>query len=270
MSTLKLLVVEDVLSIQKIIDRALPDSVFEKRFAGDGGKALEVYKAWHPDIILLDVMLPVMTGFSVLKEIRTNIRDKSTTIIIQTSITEKSHIIQFMKLGIQGYVVKPFDQTEIGRKILKYYGALEPEKAKAALEQLEQALSAGHLEVPAVVEKEAETGEPSPVADAEYLEEFQFCLQAGNVTENERRMLDRHRKRLGISKKRAAELEQGLCQGMKQTAHPREEEYIEEVKFCLEKGPVTEGERRILNRLRDKLGISEGRAVELEKGVGAG
>lgn len=114
MSRPKLLIVEDVRLIQKIIDRALSDSVFEKRFAGDGGKALEVYEAWHPDIILLDVMLPVMAGFSVLKEIRTNIGDKSTTIIMHTSITEKSDIIKFMKLGIQGYVVKPFDQKEIG------------------------------------------------------------------------------------------------------------------------------------------------------------
>jgi len=273
MEKIRLLVVEDVQSIQKIIDRALPGEVFEKRFASDGRQALEVYKEWRPEIILLDVMLPVLTGFSVLREIREQLGDKSTAIVMQTTLTEKSDILQCMKLGIQGYLVKPFDAREVGRKVLKYYSALAPERAAAALVALEQAVAAQRLETPlpppAAPEPELPEGKSSPVAEADYLEELKLCLEDGVISEDERRVLERRRKQLGISRKRAAELEEECRAGSGPAMSPEEKEYLEEVKFCLETGPITDGERRILDRLRDKLAIPEVRARELEQQAGA-
>lgn len=130
---IKILIVEDSPNINLLYNRGLPDSIFEKRFAANGYDALVSYNEWQPDIIILDIMLPVMTGFSVLKEIRGKLNDKSTTIIISTSLSQKDDVTLMMKQGIQGYIVKPFSFREIGGRILKYYEKIDHTRASAAL-----------------------------------------------------------------------------------------------------------------------------------------
>ncbi len=67
---LKTLIIEDSKPIQVIYNAGLSDIVFEKRFEKDGYEALETYNEWKPDIIVLDIMIPGMSGYSLLKEIR--------------------------------------------------------------------------------------------------------------------------------------------------------------------------------------------------------
>lgn len=98
--------------------------------------------------------------------------------------------------------------------------------------------------------------------EEEYLEELKACLEEdGEITSKERRLLDRLRNRLGISVERAEELEKSL-QEIQLTKE--EKEYLEEYQACLEEGEISSKERRLLDRLRDKLGISEERAKEIE------
>lgn len=139
MDKLKLLVAEDdetTLSVYK--KKALDDTVFETRFAENGREVINEYNSWKPDIILLDIYMPIMTGFSVLKEIRENNCDTSTAIIMVTSAAGKEDIMQCMHLGIQGYVVKPFAVRGLTDKILEYYEKLDPEKARAAMAELKK------------------------------------------------------------------------------------------------------------------------------------
>jgi DNA-binding response OmpR family regulator len=125
MNNLKTLIVEDDKSVQLLYDKALPSDVFEKRFCENGVEALEIYESWNPDIIILDVFLPIMTGYSVLKAIRKEFKDKKSTIIMATSLKNEEHIKDCMKLGIQGYIVKPFKYRKvyeaIHNKITEYY-----------------------------------------------------------------------------------------------------------------------------------------------------
>ena len=98
--------------------------------------------------------------------------------------------------------------------------------------------------------------------EEEYLEEIKACLEdGGEISSKERRLLDRLRNRLGISVERAEELEKSL-QEIQLTEE--EKEYLEEYQACLEEGEISSKERRLLDRLRDKLGISEERAKEIE------
>lgn len=98
--------------------------------------------------------------------------------------------------------------------------------------------------------------------EEEYLEELKACLEEdGEISSKERRLLDRLRNRLGISVERAEELEKSL-QEIQLTKE--EKEYLEEYQACLEEGEISSKERRLLDRLRDKLGISEERAKEIE------
>lgn len=139
MDKIKILVAEDVRLIQKIYESGLLQDVFETRIVSNGKNAMKVYSAWNPDIILLDVRMPEMTGYSVLKEIREKNEDNSTTIIMATVLSYEDDIEACINLGIQGYIVKPIKVGEIGEKILKYYRKVNPEKARAALDELREA-----------------------------------------------------------------------------------------------------------------------------------
>jgi CheY-like chemotaxis protein len=95
--------------------------MFETVYATNGKDAMELYHSWHPDIIVLDIMLPIMTGYSVLKEIREELEDKKTTIIMATSLQGKEDIADCSRVGIQGYITKPFKYKEIGNQVIKCY-----------------------------------------------------------------------------------------------------------------------------------------------------
>jgi CheY-like chemotaxis protein len=120
MSRIRILIAEDDKSTQDLYDKGLVDDVFEKRFAANGKDALETYRTWKPDVIILDIFMPVLTGYSVLQEIRTAMEDRTTTIIMATSLSENQDAQDCIRLGIQGYIIKPFRYKEIGNKIIHY------------------------------------------------------------------------------------------------------------------------------------------------------
>jgi len=128
MQKLKVLIVEDNKVNRKLLENALKDEVFEKKSAENGHEALRCYREWKPDIILLDILLPLVSGYSVLQEIRIKERDMSTIIIITSGLTFKQDIIDCAKLGIHGYLVKPINFRELSGKILEYYSKGYPGK----------------------------------------------------------------------------------------------------------------------------------------------
>lgn len=96
--------------------------------------------------------------------------------------------------------------------------------------------------------------------EQEFLEEIRACLDNdGEISSRERRLLDRLRKSLGITEARAKELETSV-----NNMSDDEKEYQEELKACLEDGTISDRERRLLDRLRKSLGISEERAKAIE------
>jgi DNA-binding response OmpR family regulator len=115
---IKILLVDDDASILQLYEKYLSGDVFEKRSADNGKDALAIFHEWHPDAIVLDIMMPVMTGFVVLEVIRTTEKDKTAKIIMSTSLSDKQDIQDCAKLGIQGYIVKPFKPNELANKIM--------------------------------------------------------------------------------------------------------------------------------------------------------
>lgn len=189
---IKILIVEDSPNINLLYNRGLPDSVFEKRFAANGRDALVTYNEWQPDMIILDIMLPVMTGYSVLKEIRTKFNDKSTTIIMSTSLSKKEDVTLMIEQGIQGYIIKPFNVRDIGGRILKYYRNIDPARSEAALvacqKYLEEMVRAAFkAEAPA---KEQPSKEPEEKA-AEKKEENK---EVNHDTKDKKESTDKERK----------------------------------------------------------------------------
>ena len=109
-----ILVVEDDPNIVDLLRMYLEKEGFEVRIAMDGGKAVEEFKAKEPDIILLDIMLPVMDGWSVCAKVR---ETSKVPIIMLTAKGEVSDRIQGLEMGADDYLVKPFEMKELLARI---------------------------------------------------------------------------------------------------------------------------------------------------------
>jgi len=129
MPKLKILVAEDDRTILKIYDHFLTPEIFEKRFAVNGEEALEIYSDWDPDILVLDIMMPLLSGYSVLKIIREVKNDLLRCIVISSSLSAKVDILDCVKIGIHGYLVKPLNWKDLCSSILEFYQKANPEKA---------------------------------------------------------------------------------------------------------------------------------------------
>lgn len=100
--------------------------------------------------------------------------------------------------------------------------------------------------------------------EQEYLDEVKACLaDDGKISQRERRLLNRLRDSLGISEQRAKELEASLSPSLTDD----EKEYVEALKESMADGVISQRERRLLEKLRASMGISEERAKELEKNI---
>lgn len=118
----KILIVEDELALLDLYDKKFSSKGFIVVRADDGGKGVEMAKAEIPDIILLDLMLPVMNGFEVLKRVK---KDKSTQdipVVILSNYGEMPNITEGMLAGAAEYLIKvehtPEEVLEIVNDIL--------------------------------------------------------------------------------------------------------------------------------------------------------
>ena len=119
---LKILIAEDEEVTRQLFQIAFRDmEQAETRLASDGEEALAVYKSWQPDILLMDIMMPTMNGFTALKAIRQTLKDTTTTVIMVSSVTDKQDIVACVKLGIQGYVLKPFEVKNLAATVVGYH-----------------------------------------------------------------------------------------------------------------------------------------------------
>lgn len=124
----------------------------------------------------------------------------------------------------------------------------------------------GECPVGSYLQNSPETSSGNEITSAEqkYLDELKACLEEdGEIFPKERRLLERFREKLGISAERAKVLEESLVVPQ---LTDEEKEYLDEYKACIEEdGEISPKERRLLNRIRESLGISEERANEIEK-----
>lgn len=131
--TKKILIVEDEKDISEIIAYNLTKQGYEVEAAYDGGTGLEKALAGTFDLILLDVMLPVMDGFEICRRVRTKLE---TPIIMLTAREEESDKVMGLELGADDYMTKPFSLVElysrIKANIRRYSGELRSEVENAA------------------------------------------------------------------------------------------------------------------------------------------
>ena len=108
------LIVEDDKNIQELLQMYLEKEGYAVTVANDGGQGLAKFRAIQPDLVLLDVMMPVMDGWAVCKAIRA---DSETPVIMLTAKGELDDKVAGLKSGADDYITKPFEMREVLARI---------------------------------------------------------------------------------------------------------------------------------------------------------
>ena len=108
------LVVEDDRNIAELLQMYLEKEGYAVTVAGDGGLGLDKFRAIKPDLVLLDVMMPVMDGWAVCKAIRA---EGNTPVIMLTAKSETDNKVAGLKSGADDYITKPFEMREVLARI---------------------------------------------------------------------------------------------------------------------------------------------------------
>ena len=104
------LIVEDDRNIAELLQMYLEKEGYAVTTAADGGQGLAKFRAIKPDLVLLDVMMPVMDGWAVCKAIRA---EGQTPIIMLTAKSQTEDKVQGLKTGADDYITKPFEMKEV-------------------------------------------------------------------------------------------------------------------------------------------------------------
>ena len=110
----KVLICDDEPGLRAVIKRYAQFEGHEVREAGDGAEAVEIFRKESFDIIIMDIMMPVMDGFSAVKEIR---HKSDVPVIMLSARGEEYDKILGFELGVDDYIVKPFSSREIMLRI---------------------------------------------------------------------------------------------------------------------------------------------------------
>ena len=108
------LIVEDDQNIADLLRLYLEKEGYVAAIAPDGGTGVEMCRKLQPDLVLLDVMLPVLDGWGVLRAIR---QDSQTPVIMLTAKGELGDKVSGLKMGADDYVTKPFEMKEVLARI---------------------------------------------------------------------------------------------------------------------------------------------------------
>ena len=111
---ISVLIVEDDRNIAELLQMYLEKEGYAVTTANDGGQGLSKFRAIKPDLVLLDVMMPVMDGWSVCKAIRA---ESQTPVIMLTAKGETEDKVNGLKLGADDYITKPFEMKEVLARI---------------------------------------------------------------------------------------------------------------------------------------------------------
>jgi two-component system alkaline phosphatase synthesis response regulator PhoP len=110
----KILVVDDEPSIVKLVMAYLKPEGYEVLTATDGPSGLKSARAFKPDVVVLDIMLPGMDGLEVLQQLR---RESQAYVILLTARTEEADKVIGLSVGADDYMTKPFSPRELTARI---------------------------------------------------------------------------------------------------------------------------------------------------------
>lgn len=115
---MKILVVDDSQIFRESLKKILAEFGYQDiQEAVDGREALSKLGQGRLDLVILDWEMPNLSGLEVLREIRSSDKTKGTPVIMCTSHSDKKSIVEAMRAGVNGYILKPFEKETIKEKL---------------------------------------------------------------------------------------------------------------------------------------------------------
>ncbi|MEX0737037.1 MAG: response regulator [Bacteroidota bacterium] len=112
-----ILVAEDQQHIRSLIEYKLRNSGYTVIGVEDGITALRKAAEIKPDLILLDIMMPLMTGFEVLAALKQNEATRHIPVVLVTAQSKEDEIVKGLDLGAEDYITKPFSPNELAARV---------------------------------------------------------------------------------------------------------------------------------------------------------
>ena len=109
----RVLIADDNPQGAELLEAYLGDSGYELRTAADGEQTLRQVAAWQPDLILLDIMMPKISGFEVCKRLRANPATRDTAVLMITALDQPSDVERAVEAGTDDFLTKPINKSEL-------------------------------------------------------------------------------------------------------------------------------------------------------------
>lgn len=113
----KILIVDDEPNIVMTLEYTFKKSNYEVFIARDGQEALDILKTNYPDVIILDIMMPMVDGFATLEQIRKDANLQHTKVMFLSAKNKESDIEKGLALGADAYITKPFSIKKVIEKV---------------------------------------------------------------------------------------------------------------------------------------------------------
>ncbi|WP_324069224.1 MAG: response regulator [Flavobacterium sp.] len=113
----KILIVDDEPNIVMTLEYTFKKSNYEVFIARDGQEALDILKTNFPDVIILDIMMPMVDGFATLEQIRKHANLQHTKVLFLSAKNKESDIEKGLALGADAYMTKPFSIKKVVEQV---------------------------------------------------------------------------------------------------------------------------------------------------------
>jgi DNA-binding response OmpR family regulator len=172
----RVLVVEDDPTVAEVVTSYLARAGLEVSRAADGVTALAVAGRWRPDLLVLDLMLPGLSGLEVCRRLRTSRPDVA--VVMLTALGEESDRILGLETGADDYLVKPFSPREL---VLRVQSVLRRSGVVPAAGGLPRRLGDGDLAVDVAARTAAREGRPLALTGREFELLVHFMVHPGRA-----------------------------------------------------------------------------------------
>jgi two-component system, OmpR family, alkaline phosphatase synthesis response regulator PhoP len=128
----RILIAEDNPQGAELLDAYLGETGWEVRTAFDGEETLRQVREWGPDLILLDIMMPKVSGFEVCKRLKADPATRDVAVLMITALDQTSDVERAVEAGTDDFLTKPINQAELLRRV---HALLASRREKGELEK---------------------------------------------------------------------------------------------------------------------------------------
>jgi len=122
----KILVAEDSSTVRRLVAARLVADGCEVTEAADGEEALALARSGHPDLLVLDKVMPKLDGFEVVRALREDPQTRAIPIVMLTDRTNEDDVLGGLQLGVEEYMPKPFSPHELSARVRRALGRVGP------------------------------------------------------------------------------------------------------------------------------------------------